>query len=63
MKLTKAIALSLAALVAAGAIAGCGDQKPKHRLTRKRSPSASLPAIRNRSWSSSQRKQKKKGSR
>ena len=27
MKLTKAIALSLAALVAAGAIAGCGDQK------------------------------------
>ena len=27
MKLTKAIALSLAALIAAGAIAGCGDQK------------------------------------
>ena len=27
MKLTKAIALSLAVLVAAGAIAGCGDQK------------------------------------
>ena len=27
MKFTKAIALSLAALVAAGAIAGCGDQK------------------------------------
>ena len=27
MKLTKAIALSLAALVAAGAITGCGDQK------------------------------------
>ena len=27
MKMTKAIALSLAALIAAGAIAGCGDQK------------------------------------